>query len=193
MPAPPSPDLLAAARRGSGEARDALIDAWLPSVVTWCARLGGPRVDPEDAAHDVFIVVLTRLDGLREPERFPSWVFGITRRVLAQHRRRAWWSRWVPGAVVDAVDPGRDPDEVAALSETSRRVQAALEELPEAQRTVLILCDLEERADSEVADLLDCPLGTVRSRLRLARERFRRVAPRYRLGADVVSIAGGRR
>jgi RNA polymerase sigma-70 factor, ECF subfamily len=193
MLAPPSADLLHAARRGDEGARDELIDHWLPTVVQWCARLGGPRVDPEDAAHDVFVVVLTRLDAIREPERFPSWVFGVTRRVLAQQRRRAWFARWVPGADYDAVAPGHDPDEGAALSETSRRVQAALEELPEAQRTVLVLCDLEERTDSEVADLLDIPLGTVRSRLRLARERFRRLAPRFRLTGGVVAIEGGRR
>jgi RNA polymerase sigma-70 factor (ECF subfamily) len=149
-------------------------------------------VDPEDAAHDVFLVVLTRLAGLRDPERFPSWVFGITRRVLAQHRRRAWWSRWVPGASYDAIEPGRDPHERAALSETARRVQAALEELPDDQRTVLVLCDLEERVDSEVANLLDVPVGTVRSRLRLAREKFRRLAPRHRIGADVIALPGGR-
>lgn len=164
------------AQEGDLRARDELMDLALPQVLAWCRRLGGPRVDAEDAAHDALITALTRLDDLRDPDAFPSWLYGITRRTLAGHRRRAFVRRWVPGAPPEVADPGPSPAAEAELSETARRVQAALEALPPRQREVLVLHDLEERSDSEVAELLDVPKGTVKSRLRLARSRFRSIA-----------------
>ncbi len=185
--------LVRAAARGEPGARDKLVDAWLPVVLGWCARLGGPKVDPEDATHDVLIVMLDRLESLREPSSFSSWLFGITRRVLAKHRRQAWVKRWVPGFMPEAVDTDPSPYHQTRLSETSRRVQQALELLPPAQREVLVLCDLEERTDLEVSELLGIPLGTVKSRLRLARRKFRIIAEQNALAslAQVTAGEGG--
>jgi RNA polymerase sigma-70 factor, ECF subfamily len=184
------PALVEAAARGEPGARDQLVDAWLPVVLGWCARLGGPKVDSEDAAHDVLIIMLDRLDSLRDPSSFSSWLFGITRRVLAKHRRQAWVKRWVPGFVPDPADPDPSPYHRARLSETSRRVQQALEQLPPAQREVLVLCDLEERTDLEVSELLGIPLGTVKSRLRLARKKFRIIAEQNAL-VSLASVTAG--
>ena len=94
--------------------------------------------------------------------------------------------RWVPGAPVESIDPGPGPSRWSELSETSRQVQAALDHLPEKQREVLVLCDLEERTAFEVAELLAIPPGTVKSRLRLGRERFRRAARTLGLGPTAV-------
>lgn len=191
---PFEPALVEAMLRGAPGARERVMDLWLPVVLAWCTRMGGPRVDPEDACHDVFLVVLNRMGSIREPDRFPSWLFGITRRVLARHRRQAWVRKWVPGVLPEAPDRTVGPQARAELSETSRRVQEALEQMPEAQREVLVLCDLEERTDAEVADLLDLPLGTVKSRLRLARARFRVAAERFALECEVPAASeGGRR
>ncbi len=173
---PHEPDLVRAASAGDHSARDQLIDRWLPEVLRWCLRLGGPRVDAEDAAHDVFVVVLRRIPSVQEPERFPSWLFGITRRVLARHRRQAWIRRWVPGLRPDAIHGGPGPALQAECSETTRIVHEILERIPPEQREVLVLCDLEERTDTEVAGLLDLPAGTVKSRLRLGRRKFRVLA-----------------
>ena len=171
-------DLVAAARADRPGARERLLDACLPLVVAWCRRMGGPKVDAEDAAHDALIVVVTRLDALQRDDRFESWLYGITRRVLAAHRRRAWVRRWVAGAPPDAVDRGLDPCRLAERSETVAEVQSLLDRLPGRQREVLVLCEVEGRTDVEVAVLLDVPVGTVKSRLRLARSRFRTMALR---------------
>ena len=74
---------------GTPGGREHLFDAWLPVVVRWCNHLGGRGVDAEDAAHDVFIIVLRRYDQVYDEAHLPAWLFGITRRVLAQHRRRS--------------------------------------------------------------------------------------------------------
>lgn len=165
-------ELVQRACAGEDQAIVALVDVCLPEVLQWCTRLGGPRVDPEDAAQDVMVVVLRRLHIVKRPHRFRSWLFGITRRVLAAHRRRAWVRRWVPGAGFDGRGSGLGPERRARLSENSRLVQLALEELPAAQREVVVLFDAEERTAAEIAALLDLPVGTVKSRLRLGRARL---------------------
>ena len=65
------------------------------------------HADAEDGSPDLRRA-LTR-KGEKQAEHMAAWLFGITRRVLAQHRRRAWVRRWVPGLTIDPVDPGRGP------------------------------------------------------------------------------------
>ncbi len=152
------------------------LDAAVPTVARWCARLGGPRVDPEDAAQDVMATAVRKYPSLRDPTQLEPWLYGITRRVLAAHRRRVWWSRWLPGAPIDRPDPSQSPERDAIAQERARRLQEWLERLPAEQREVVVLCALEERSSPEVAALLGLPTGTVKSRLRLAMARLRSLA-----------------
>lgn len=168
---------------GSAE-RERLLKVWLPVVVRWCAHLGGPGVDGEDAAHDVMIVALRRLDRLYDEAHTAAWLFGITRRVLAQHRRRAWVRRWVPGLSIDAPDKARGPAALMSVGETARDVQAILDKLPLAERQVLVLCLVEDRSDREVSEMLGIPHGTVKSRMRRARARFLELAAEAGLGVE---------
>ncbi len=180
------------AQQGDDAARDRLVDAALPVVLAWCTRMGGPKVDPEDAAHDTIMTALARLESLEAPENFQAWLYGVTRRTLAGHRRKAWVKRWVPGAtLLDAADPGDSPHRHRELSEVGASVQAVLEKLPAAQREVLVLCIVEERSATEVGELLGLPTGTVKSRLRLARERFRRLAEQRGLDSWILPTASG--
>ncbi|HCH61670.1 MAG: hypothetical protein CL927_07160 [Deltaproteobacteria bacterium] len=169
----PSPERVAAAVQGDALAFEAVIRACLPVVLGWCKRLSGPSVDPEDAAHDILVIVVDRLSGLRDPAAFPAWLFQITRKRLASLRRRAWF-----GTILDwePADTRLDPEAQHTSNDCSRRVQALLERLPETQRIVLVLHDLEERSDAETAEMLDIPKGTVKSRLRLGRAALRKLA-----------------
>ncbi len=172
----PSTETVTAAISGVPGALDRVMDDSLPVVLGWCKRLLGPRGDPEDAAHDVLVVVLDHLGELNDPVAFPGWLFQVTRRVLATHRRRAWVRRWIPGASTETTDLGPSPERRYLRDETARSVQELLDQLPEAQRITLILHDLEDRSDSEVADILGVPKGTVKSRLRLGRARLKTLA-----------------
>lgn len=174
MSATPPQSLFAAVEQGEVGALDRLIAAWLPVVIAWCGRLGGHRINREDAAHDVMIVVINRHQKVDGPAKFPAWLFSVTRNVTSRHRRRAWLRRWVPGEPPEPVDPisTRRPE----FSDTARWVWEVLDALPTDQRDALILCDLEGRTREEAAELLNVPVGTVKGRLRLGRARFRRLA-----------------
>ena len=180
----PTPALLDAAAAGDLDARQRVFRDWAPVVLRWCKGLGGPKVDPEDAAHDVLVTALTRLPTLREVARFDAWMFGITRRVLTAHRRTAWIRGWIPGLSVDVPDGAEGPNRRIERDQTGAQVHAILERLPADHREILVLCDLEERSDEAAAALLGVPVGTAKSRLRRARERFQILAEREGLPTD---------
>lgn len=174
---------LPAVAAGDPHAGDRLYEIWGPVVLRWCARIGGPRVDSEDAAHDVFEHVFARLHTLRDPRAFPPWLFSATRRVVIDHRRRAWLRRWVPGLLPDVADPAAEHR--TEREDLARTVRAVVDALPRDLREVLVLCDMEERNATEVAELVGVPLGTVKSRLRRARARFAVEARHCGLAPDV--------
>jgi RNA polymerase sigma-70 factor, ECF subfamily len=152
---------------------DALFDAWMPSVLGWCRRLGGPKINAEDAAQDVFIVVLRRAHTVQDMAAFRAWVFGVTRKTLAQHRRRAWVRHWLPGAtMLDRAATSAGPMEMTEQERVRARVHEAVLALPDKYREVIVLCDLEERPVWEVAQLLDLPPDTIKTQRRRGRERL---------------------
>lgn len=183
---------LRSAIAGDEDAIDQVAEAWLSAVYAWCHRLGGPKVDAEDAAHEVLIVMCRRIHKVRTEAQFPSWLFGIARRVVANHRRRAWVRRWVPGTSLEREEDRRwSPLRTVEAAQTADAVWAALDRLPTHQREVIVLSDLEERSGPEVAELVGIPLGTVKSRLRVARQAFRE-ALRAEMGDEWLATFLGR-
>lgn len=167
---------------------DALMERLLPLVGGWCARLAGPGVDAEAAAHDALMIALRRRADIHPGAPVEPWAWGITRRVLRAHGRRAWLRRWLPGEVPEGRSAD-DPARVLMARDLAEQVQQVMSQLSPQHREVLVLCDVEERTRAEVALILALPEGTVGSRLRLAREAFRAEATRQNL-AFVQSLGG---
>jgi len=180
---------------GDGAARAELYERHLDDVLGWCVRLGGGRLDPEEAAHDVFVVALTRIGSFRGDSALRTWLFGVTRRVLANQRRKAatrrMWERLT--GQLDDLPGGVDPQTGALVNERQRLVHRCLDALSPRHREVMVLSLLEERPAPEVAEILGVPEGTVYSRLYHARQGFRRAAARHGLVDEGVSIPTGRR
>jgi RNA polymerase sigma-70 factor (ECF subfamily) len=142
--------------------------------------LGVREADLMDMTQNVFVVVHRKLSGFEGRSDLTTWLFGICRRVAIDYRRSARIRREVPAdarqiASLSGPEPSPNaPDKahLAALAET------LLDRLPEKLRVVFVLFELEEMSGDDIAALLDIPVGTVRSRLRLAREAFQREASR---------------
>ena len=155
------------------QALDLLCRQWLPVVLQWCRRLGGPRVDPDQACQEVFLVLLDRLNDVHSEEALPGFLFGVTRRVLARHRRVTWQQRWVPDVVLDAFGVDRTPEMDVSTATLVAAVQEIVAELPPEVAEVWVLCEVEGRTVPEAVDLLGVVEGTLRSRLRKARQMVR--------------------
>jgi RNA polymerase sigma-70 factor (ECF subfamily) len=176
----PQPDLVEVtdAQQGDQRAWARLVERWSPVVLRWCAYLGVPQGEVEEVAHEVFIRLLKvfrRLDG---PHHFRSFLYGITRRVVAEHRRRAWLVRWLPGPAPECAEWRPDPEHSAAIAEALDLTERILAGMPLWLREVLVLSDVDSRSLAEVSELLGIPVNTVKSRLHRARVGFRAKARR---------------
>lgn len=169
------PDWLEALQRGDAVATDRFYREHARQVLGWAIRLGGPRLDPEDVAQEVFSIALGKIRGFRGDSAVSTWLFVITRNVIANARRRAAIRRIV-GFEADMDEhphQGRGADEDLDLLRRRRVVQRALEALSRSHREVLVLMDLEGRTAPEVGELLSIPEGTAYSRLYYARRSFK--------------------
>jgi len=127
--------------------------------------------DAEEVAQDAFLRAYRHLRKLHEPAKFRAWVCRIAFR-LALNRQRARRRQLARDTAWQAAQPEMVVD--GARAEAGRvfleRVRAEIERLPEKLRVVLLLSAIHGMASSEVAAVLGIPVGTVRSRLYLARK-----------------------
>jgi len=134
-------------------------------------HLGVKPADVEDATQEVFVVVHRRLHEYREEDKLRAWLYAICVRVARDHRRRLFRRR----ERVTDVPPERVVGPVQATAvENQEALQLAeklLAALPDKQREVFLLYEVEQMSMSEVALAVDCPLPTAYARLRKARER----------------------
>ncbi len=136
-------------------------------------QLGAHAEDVEDVVHDVFLVVHRRLPEY-DGRSMRSWLYGITRRVLA-HRWRGHRRARARERVAEAPAPAHDPEHRAAAAEAIARVERFLDALDPEQREVFALVEIEGESPAAVAQLQGVGINTVYSRLRLARQRFARM------------------
>lgn len=181
-------------RAGEPDALDTLYRENARAVLGWCIRLGAPGADAEDAAHEVFATALRLASSYRGDASPRTWLFQITRRVLANQRRRHAIRRFF--GLDEVAEPAVPAHAEQVLARRSQRllVQRALARLPDAQREALVLVDLDERTAVEAAEMLGVPVGTVHSRLFAARRSFAKAAEQegWRAGDEGDVLAFGR-
>jgi RNA polymerase sigma-70 factor (ECF subfamily) len=149
-------------------------------------RLGVREPDVMDQAQRVFLTVHAKLPEFEGRSRLRTWLFAICQRVASDYRRSALIRREVSTDAGELDAYGVLQHDAAALADAGRRrrvAEAILDKLPEAQRVVFVLFELEELSGDEIAALLGISVGTVRSRLRLARELFSREVRRLAAAA----------
>jgi RNA polymerase sigma-70 factor, ECF subfamily len=158
-------------------------------------RLGVPEHDVADAVQDVFLVVHRRLGEFEGRSKVTTWLYGICFRVARDRRRLAHVRRRADdddGQVDERID---DRVDVAAAAERRQGLvllESILDEMPIEQRAVFTLFELDAMGGDAIADMLEIPLGTVYSRLRIAREQFRRSLSRLQ-ARDRFRAVGGER
>jgi RNA polymerase sigma-70 factor, ECF subfamily len=152
----------------------ALFEFYAPRIKTMLMRAGASAEVSEDVAQETLLVVWRKATSF-DPARASAaaWIYTIARNLRIDRLRRDQRAKmFALMETSDAEEPER-PDGSLDMLESGERVQAALRELPEEQVRVVRLSFFEGRAHGEIARLLELPLGTVKSRLRLAMGRLR--------------------
>lgn len=138
--------------------------------------LGVREADLEDEAHEVFLVVHRRLSEFEGRSQVTTWLWGISSRVASDWRRRAHVRREqvtdAPPERATAREAAPDADLQRARARTT--LEWILETMAPEQRAVFVLFELDGMPAEEIAALVQTPVNTVYSRLRLARKRFER-------------------
>lgn len=144
-------------------------------------RLGLRDAGLDDAVQEVFVVVHRRLAEFEGRSSLRTWLFGITLRVVRDHRRSA--RRRDPGPPVDPDtlrDTGGGPAESAEKAEAVRLLHALLDELDDERREVFVMAELEQMAMPEISEALGINVNTAYARLRIARQEFEQALARHR-------------
>ena len=171
--------MAAIARDGDRQAFAALFKHFAPRVKGYLMRLGTAGERAEEIAQET-MVVLWRRAATFDPQRaaLSTWVFTVARNLRIDHLRRTSGDVCEGEEPWDAdqhpADAGMQPDALAQAAQSDLGVRRALAELPAEQSLVLRLSFYEERPHSVIARELGIPLGTVKSRIRMAVAQLRR-------------------
>jgi RNA polymerase sigma-70 factor (ECF subfamily) len=138
-------------------------------VYRYAFRLTGRQPEAEDLTQQTFLIAQQRLHQVRQPERVVSWLFSILRSCYLKAERK---STPVVATSLE-LDVDSIPDSLAETSFDEELLQAAIDELPDEFKLVLVMFYFEECSYKEIAEQLQIPIGTVMSRLTRAKSRLR--------------------
>jgi len=162
--------LVARCQLGEPSAFDALVERWHEPLWRYVRSMTGDPATAEEVLQDGWLRILRGIDRLREPARLQAWLFSIVRRAFVDRLR----ARYADSGLepLDEEPPEEDPASELGWEE-SESLHRALQTLPPPDRETVVLFYLQELDLREVAEVLDVPVGTVKSRLHRARRSLR--------------------
>jgi RNA polymerase sigma-70 factor, ECF subfamily len=153
-----------------------LFDAYAPKVKSFMMRKGASAEQAEDLVQETMIAVWSKAHMyVSDRGSVTTWVFTIARNLRIDKLRREKTSLYSDIDDYDAVSSDAQQDDALGRLQEDGLVAKALAQIPEEQRALLILSYVEDLPQSEIASRLQIPLGTVKSRMRLAYRRLRKL------------------
>jgi len=172
--------LVVRAQRGDKRAFELLVEKYQRKLGRLLARFIRDPAEVEDVTQEAFIKAYRALPAFRGESAFYTWLYRIgintAKNYLMALGRRAPTSTEVEAGDAEAFEDGeqlRDintPESVLLSTEIARTVNATIDDLPEELRTAIQLREIEGMSYEDIARIMDCPIGTVRSRIFRARE-----------------------
>lgn len=167
-------------QRGDKAAFDLLVVKYQRKIFRLLSRLIRDSAEIEDVAQEAFVKAYRALPNFRGDSAFYTWLYRIAintaKNYLVSQGRRAPTSTQVDVEDAETFDDGdhlRDlntPDSMLVTKQVGEAVNRAIDQLPEDLRTAIVLRELEGLSYEEIAESMQCPIGTVRSRIFRARE-----------------------
>lgn len=172
--------LIAECLSGRTEAFGRLVTRYQNRLYNTLVHVTGSADEAQDVAQDAFVQAFQKLESFRGDSAFYSWLFRIALNAAVSRKRKTKRMRASLEAAREAAGiepedshPTVRPSHAMELNERQELVQQGLAQLSEEFRTVLVLKEMEGLKYEEIADLVDCPIGTVRSRIHRARLELR--------------------
>lgn len=173
-------DLIDDCLQGRTEAFGELVVRYQNRLYTTLVSLLSSAEDARDVAQEAFVNAFQKLHTFRGQSAFYSWLFRIALNSAVSYQRKQSRvlvsidaAREATGLEPVSRHPESDPGFAMDVSDRQALVRSALAELPEEYRTVLVLKEVDDLKYEEIAEIVDCPIGTVRSRIHRARLELR--------------------
>jgi RNA polymerase sigma-70 factor (ECF subfamily) len=166
-------ELVARANAGDTDSFNQLVTRWERPIYALAYRTLGREEDARDVVQEAFLRAYRGLRGFKGEAKFSSWLYRITLNLCRDWIRR---ERRAPVVQVpegvdpvdladDRVSPQESVEDLVARREMSQAVSRAMADLPDEQRQAILLKEYHGLTFQEIADMLDCPLSTVKTRL----------------------------
>jgi RNA polymerase sigma-70 factor, ECF subfamily len=172
-------ELIQQCKQGVISAFDKLVERYEKRVFNFAYRMAGNYDDANDVAQEAFIRVFNSINTFRGDANFSTWLYRIVTNVYLDERKRAKSHLHTPlddyieleeNTVTRQVeDTGPSPEDLVEQSERNDLLQKAIGSLPDYQRIMVALYHTESRSYEEIAEIMNLPIGTVKSRLNRAR------------------------
>ncbi len=171
--------LVVRAQRGEPGAFDLLVRKYQHKVIKLIGRYVRDRSEVQDVAQEAFIRAYRALGGFRGDSAFYTWLYRIAVNTAKNYleslgRRPPGSDVEIDGAeqlsIGESLRESATPERQMLTAEIASTIRRVLETLPEDLRTAITLRELEGLSYEEIAEAMDCPIGTVRSRIFRARE-----------------------
>ncbi len=167
--------LIAVAERKDRKAFIKLFEHFGPRVKSYLKRLGVNDSEADDLMQEVMLTVWRRAEQFDcRKARASTWIFTITRNKRSDAIRRERRPEFDPNDPALVPDRDDDPSEAVSVNEWRAAIKRAIDEVPEEQAKLLRMSFFEDKTHDAIASELDLPLGTVKSRIRLAVAKLRR-------------------
>ena len=169
---------------GNIMAFEMMMNRYKGPIFGFILRQVGDRAKAEDLFQETFLRVYNRIDSCKKPDSLKPWAFTIASNLCRNETRRQQVRRGeqVREQMNGHAGTGPDPEGSAMANETRRKIEGALQELPDAQREVFILYHYTRLSYDEIAEALEVPVGTVKSRMNAALTRLRDLLAELRKG-----------
>ena len=171
--------LIQRCKDGEVGAFDVLVRRYEKRVFNCALRIAGNYNDAADVAQEAFIRAFNSIQTFRGDAYFTTWIYRIVTNVYLDERKKSKSHRLTSldeyieldenSVSRQIVDEGPGPEEIVEGKERARALQAAISSLPDYQRIILTLYSFHHRSYDEMAEILNLPIGTVKSRLNRAR------------------------
>jgi RNA polymerase sigma-70 factor (ECF subfamily) len=169
---PDDPTLVHATLAGRGEAFGTLVERYERAVYHLCLRTMRDPEEARDCTQEAFFKAYRGLATFKPGSKFSTWIFSIAYHACCD--RLAKRKRFSDVDVPERADASAGPAELATQNEAARALHAAILSLPEKYRTVVTLYHLQGRQYEEISQVLELPLGTVKTHLFRAKELLRK-------------------